>query len=114
MAKNWIQHDDPVEYTAPVGGVVTGTVYLIGTVLVLANFTAAAAAKFTGTTRGVISYAKAGSQAWTEGAAVYWDDSAKVFTTTSSGNTKAGTAYEAVGAGAGLTTGKIRLNGIGT
>lgn len=60
---------------------------------------------------GVFDLPKVGSEAWTVGAAVYWDDTNKYFTTTSSGNTKAGAAVLAVGSGAGETTGRVRLNG---
>ena len=61
---------------------------------------------------GEYSVDKADSQAWTIGQKVYFDDSAKVFTTAAtSGNAAAGVAVEAVAATAGLKTGKIRLNG---
>ena len=60
---------------------------------------------------GVYELPKAASQAWTVGAAVYWDDTAKVCTTTSAGNTLIGVAYAAVGSGAGEILGLVRLNG---
>jgi predicted RecA/RadA family phage recombinase len=56
--------------------------------------------------------AKVGSQAWTVGALVYWDNTNKRFTTTASGNLLAGCAAEAASSGAGVTTGVVRLNGI--
>ena len=59
---------------------------------------------------GVFKVTKAASQAWTQGALVYWDDTNKNFTTTSSGNTLAGFAFEPVGSGAGETTGYVKLN----
>lgn len=37
---------------------------------------------------------KATGQAWAVGAAIYWDDSAKKFTTTATDNTKCGIALE--------------------
>jgi predicted RecA/RadA family phage recombinase len=113
MAKNTIQPGDVLDLTAPSGGVTAGICYKIGTLIVLAVTTAAVGEKFAAQTVGVISYAKAASQAWTEGAAVYWDDTAKNFTTTVGSNTKAGVAVEVVAGGAGDTTGKIRLNGVG-
>ena len=110
---NFVQPGEVLTLTAPSGGVVTSTCYKIGSLIVVATVTAAEAAQFAAFVGpGVISYAKPGSQAWTEGAKVYWDDSAKNFTTTSGGNTLAGVAVEAVGAGAGETTGKIRLDGV--
>lgn len=41
---------------------------------------------------GVYEVTKVSAQAWTKHAKIYWDDTAKNFTTTSSGNTYAGTA----------------------
>lgn len=38
--------------------------------------------------------AKATGEAWTVGQAIYWDNTAKKFTTTASGNTKCGYALE--------------------
>lgn len=114
MAQNFLAPGEHLTLTAPSGGVVSGSVYKIGTLIVVAMISAAAGSPFTAATCGVWSYAKADSQAWTEGAAVYWDDTAKNFTTTSSGNTKAGVAVEAVASTAGLVIGKVRLNGIGT
>lgn len=110
--KNFIQEGKNLTLTAPGGGVVSGTVYLIGSLLVVATVTASEGESFVGLVTGVISYTKPGSQAWTEGAKVYWDNSAKKFTTTSSGNTLAGVAVEAVGSGADETTGKLRLDGV--
>ena len=67
---------------------------------------------FVGQITGVVNVTKTGSQAWAEGAVVYWDDTAKDFTTTASGNLRAGCAVVATGAGAGETAGVVRLNGI--
>lgn len=58
---------------------------------------------------GVFSLKKTSAQAWTVGVAIYWDDSNKECTTTSSGNTKIGVATEA--AANPSSTGKVRLNG---
>jgi len=52
---------------------------------------------------------KADSQQWTLHAVLYWDDTNKVFTTSSSGNTKAGVAGAAVANTAGLVTGEVIL-----
>jgi predicted RecA/RadA family phage recombinase len=110
--KNFVQPGDVLTLTAPSGGVVSGIVYKIGSLLVVATVTAAQTLPFAGQVVGVISYAKPGSQAWAEGAKVYWDNSAKNFTTTSGGNTLAGVAAAAVGAGVDETTGTIRLDGV--
>ncbi len=111
---NFIQPGDVLELTAPAGGVVSGTPYKIGQLLVVAADTKAAGELFRGKTSGVFQITKAGTQAWTEGALVYWDDVGAEFTTTATGNLLAGVAVAAVGAGAGETTGIVRLQGIGS
>ena len=62
-------------------------------------------------TVGVFEIKKVGSQAWTQGDRVYWDDTNKQCTTTSSGNLFIGHAHAAVGSGAGETLGEVRLHG---
>lgn len=109
---NFVQKGEHVTLTAPGGGVTSGTVYKIGSLLVVATVDADAGDQFVGLVTGVISYTKPGSQAWAEGAKVYWDNGAGKFTTTSGGNTLAGVAAEAVGSGSGETTGKVRLDGV--
>jgi predicted RecA/RadA family phage recombinase len=109
MATNSRNTGDQMTFTAPTGGVVSGTAYLIGGLLVVANITAAQTLPFTGGTRGVYSLPKATGAAWTEGQVLYWDDTAKKITGTSSGNTKVGCA--AAAAASGDTTGLVRLNG---
>lgn len=111
--KNFVQEGDVLTLTAPMGDVVSGTAYKIGSLVVVATISAAAGDPFTAITRGVVSYTKPGTQAWAEGVKIYWDNSAKKFTTTSGGgNTLVGVAAEAVGAGADETTGKVRLDGV--
>lgn len=109
--KNFIQPGDVLDLTAPLGGVVSGGVYQIGQLLVVAGISASAGDAFTGKVTGVFSVTKVGSQAWTVGALVYWDDGNTRFTTDPTGNLLAGHAVEAVGAGAGETTGVVRLDG---
>lgn len=110
MARNFLQPGNKLDLTAPSGGVVSGTVYLIGTLLVVAQGTAAQGETFTGMVEGVFTLPKATGQAWTEGAKVYWDNTAKNFTTTSTSNTLAGVA--AAAAGSSDTTGSVRLDGV--
>lgn len=107
--KNYIQPGDTLELTAPSGGVVSGTGYLIGALFVVAAVTAAEGATFAAKVTGVISLAKVSAQAWTEGAKVYWDNTAKNVTTTASGNTLIGVA--AAVANNPSSTGLVRLNG---
>lgn len=108
--KNYVQEGEVIELTAPSGGVVKDTAYLIGSILVIATVSAAVGEKFNGLTRGVVEYAKVSAQSWTEGVKVYWDNTAKNFTTTSGGNTLAGVA--AAAAANPSATGKVRLDGV--
>ena len=89
--KTYVSKGKQVEYTAPTGGVVSGTAYLIGSLLVIATHAAAQTLKFIGRVIGAVDHAKA-DQAWTEGLKIYWDDTAKKMTSTAGGNTLVGTA----------------------
>jgi len=110
--KNYSEEGEILPFTAPSGGVVKGLPYLIGSLVVVACVTAAEGAMFSGIVRGVVSYTKTGSQAWTEGCKVYLDVSPREFTTSAGGNTLCGVAVVATGAGAGETTGVVRLDGV--
>lgn len=74
MAGNYVQEGDVINLTAPVGGVVTGTGYLIGTLFVVALVTAAAGESFAASVEGVFILPKTSAQAWTEGQKVFWDN----------------------------------------
>ena len=99
---------DIQKLVAPGGGVVSGGVYKIGQIVCVAGADAAAADEFEGKIRGIFVLAKA-SGAWTQGALLYWDNSAHNFTTTSGGNRLVGHATKA--AGASDTTGYVYLDG---
>lgn len=109
--KNFLQEGDVLPFTAPVGGVVSGGGYLIGSVFVVAVRDAAAGAEFGGFTEGAFSLPKVAAQAQAEGAALYWDNTAKNVTTVSAGNTKIGFAYGG-GALAADATVKVMLPGL--
>jgi len=112
MATTFVQPGHVVTFTAPTGGVVSGTPVLIGNHVVIPQTTVAQTLPFDGMITGVHRVTKAASQAWAEGAAVYWDNTAKNFTTTAAvGNYRAGIAVVATGAGAGETAGVVRLTG---
>lgn len=106
---NYVQDGNVMQFTAPSGGVVAGSVYKIGQLVGVAAETVAQDLPFAFVVTGVVSgVPKATSQSWTEGAVVYWNGTA--FTTTASSNTLAGVA--AAAAGSSDTTGTVRLNGI--
>ncbi len=110
--KKFLQDGHVVTLTAPAGGVTVDAPVLIGQMLVVPTHSAVAGAKFTGVIRGIFSVTKVGSQAWAEGACVYWDAANSRFTTVATGNHPAGWAMEVVGAGAGETTGVVFLDGV--
>lgn len=58
---------------------------------------------------GVFELTKVGSQAWSVGDKIYWDNGNKRCTKTGSDNTFIGHATEAVAGGAGDTLGEVRL-----
>jgi predicted RecA/RadA family phage recombinase len=113
--KTFVQPGESIELTAPGGGVTSGVGVQIGELLVIATVTLSAADvtagrdRFNGLVEGVITHAKAPSQAWAEGARVYWDEANKRFTTSAAGNLFAGYATAAVAGGASDTTGTILL-----
>ncbi|MGR3497108.1 DUF2190 family protein [Citreimonas sp.] len=60
---------------------------------------------------GVVELTKVGSQAWSVGDRVYWDDgNSRCTTTAADGDLLIGTCAVAVGGTAGATTGTVRLS----
>jgi predicted RecA/RadA family phage recombinase len=108
--KNFIQPGDTLTVAAPYA-LTSGQGALVGTMFGVASTTVANGAEVELQTVGVFDLAKADSQAWAVGAAIYWDNTNKVCTTTASGNTKIGVAVLAVASTAGLVIGRVRLNG---
>ncbi len=93
---NFVSSGEVLPFTAPGGGVVSGTPYLIDSILVIACQSAAAAASFEGQIVGAFDLPKEVSEAWTEGLKLYWDDSAKEITLSSGGNTLIGAAVQPI------------------
>jgi predicted RecA/RadA family phage recombinase len=108
--KNFIQPGNTLTLTAPSGGVVSGSAYLIGSLFVVASGSADAGEPFEGVRVGAFTLPKATGQTWTEGAALYWDDTAKVCTTTATSNTRVG--WSASVAATGASTGAVLLSGV--
>lgn len=109
--KNFQQEGDVLTLTAPSGGVVSGGFYQIGQLLVVAAEDADQDDPFQAKRTGVFTTTvKTTSQAWAEGAVLYWTGSA--FTTTASGNLRVG--FAAAEAGSADTTGTVFLDGIAT
>lgn len=113
--QNFVKPGDIMTFTAPTGGVVSGTPYLIGGLLVVACSTVAQTLPFEGQVEGVFTLPKAASQAWTEGQKIYWDNETtgnggQVCTTDATKGQLVGVAAEALGSGSTIVTGKVRLN----
>lgn len=85
---NFSQKGDILDLTAPAGGVVSGTVYKIGSIVCVAVTTAAAGETFAALTEGVVSL-PVGSDTPAEGGKAYFK-SDNTISTTASGNTLCG------------------------
>lgn len=108
--KNYVQPGTTLTLTAPYA-VTSGDGLLVGSIFGVAAGDAASGATVEATLTGIFDLTKIGSQAWTVGAKVYWDDTNKRCTTVATDNTLIGVAVEAVAGGAGDTIGRVRLNG---
>lgn len=107
--KNFVQVGNVIDVPSP-RAVKSGDAVAIGAIVGVAAMDYASGAQGQFNVTGIYDFPKAASQAWTVGAKVYWDDTAKVMTTTA-GGILAGVAVLAVGGTAGETTGRVRLNG---
>ena len=110
--KTFVSSGETVTLTAPLGGVTVDVPVQIGQLLVIPTVTALVGVTFVGMVRGIVSVTKVGSQAWAEGAMVYWDAGNTRFTTVAAGNHLAGYAVEVIGSGSTETTGTILLDGV--
>lgn len=106
--KNFIHSGETVTVPAPYT-VTSGGGVLVGTLFGVAAYNAASGDSVEIVTEGAFDLPKLSAQAWTFGAAIYWDDTNKWTTTVSSGNTLIGKAI-AVAANPSAT-GSVRLNG---
>lgn len=109
--KNYLQPGDVMTFTAPAGGVVSGTPVLIGSLVVVPVNSAAAAAPFPGQTVGVFTLPKAAGQVWAEGALLYFDSAAGNLTTAVGANTRRAGAAASVAQAPDLV-GLVRLHGV--
>ena len=108
--KNYVQPGTTLTLTAPYA-VTSGDGLLVGSIFGVAAGDAASGATVEAALTGVFDLTKIGSQAWTVGAKVYWDNTNKRCTTVATDNTLIGVAVDAVAGGAGDTIGRVRLNG---
>ena len=99
---------EKVEVAAPYD-VLSGGGALVGSLFGIAQADALSGKTAVLLTRGVVDMAKTNAQAWTVGVRIYWDDSAKVATTTASTNKLIGVALEA--AANPSAVGRVLLSG---
>lgn len=89
--KNFIQSGEILEVIAPYD-VTSGGGVLVGSIFGFAVTSAVSGQPVNIKRKGVFEHAKTSAQAVTQGAALYWDNTNKVLTTTASGNTLVGAA----------------------
>lgn len=106
--KNYVQPGDTLTVTAPYD-VASGAGVLVGKLFGFAAAAAKSGEQVEMRRKGVFSHAKTSAQAWTQGADIYWDDTAKVLTTVTTSNTLVAKAAEA--AANPSDTGIVVLNG---
>lgn len=108
---NFLKPGRTLTFTAPGGGVTSGAVVRIGSLVVISTNTVAAGLPFEGVAEGVFTVPKIAGVAWTEGMLLYHDSAANNFGTVVSATTlRAGCA--AAAALSGDTSGQVRLNGV--
>lgn len=90
--KNYLQPGAVLTIVAPSGGTVSGRPVVSGSLVGVAESTAAEGEDVAIATDGVFEFAKTSAQAWTLGAKVYWDATNSVATTAASGNSLIGIA----------------------
>ena len=105
--KNYIAEGKVLSFTSPTGGVTSGQAILVGAILgvAIADYAETLVGQYA--VRGVFSVIKVTTDVISEGASLYWDDTAKKLTVTATDNTKVG--YAAAAAGNGSTTVNIVL-----
>lgn len=104
--KNAVSHGNVLPFLA-VAAVASGAMVLIGSRVGVAVADIAAGATGSVQVVGEFTVTKLGTDVVAQGALLYWDNTNKRLTTTSSGNTLAGFATAAAGSGAGTVNIKI-------
>ena len=106
--KNFVQEGKSLTLTAPYV-LTSGQGALIGSLFGVANGAAANGAEVVLSLSGVFDLPKVSTDVLAIGATVYWNDTSKLVTVTSSGNTKIGVAVLAAANPSGIA--RVRLNG---
>lgn len=106
--KNYVQPGNTVTVAAPYD-VLSGAGLLVGSLFGVAAYKALSGAEVEADTVGVFDLPKLSTDVVTAGALLYWDNTNKRLTLTSSTHKLVGVAL--AGAGNGVATVRIRLNG---
>lgn len=106
--KTFVQPGHTLTVAAPYA-VASGAGCKVGLIFGIAQGAAALGADVDLLTEGVVDLAKVSTDTFAVGGAVYWDDTAKLATSTASGNTKIGAATAAAGNPSAAV--RVRLNG---
>lgn len=106
--RNYVQSGNILTLTAPYA-LSSGDGLLVGSVFAIAGGDAAQGDDVEGALTGVFTLPKVAADVFAQGADVYWDNTAKTVTATTTDNTKIGVAT--VAAGASDSTATVRLNG---
>ena len=104
--KNFVQQGVNLTVPAP-ANILSGDVVIVGDLHGVASINAAQGADLVFVTEGVFELPKVAANAFAVGAKVYYDSTAKLVTSTASGNTYIGAAVEA--AIASTATVKVKL-----
>ena len=108
MARNYIQPGETLTVVTP-RAVASGGGVLVGAIFGIALRDAAAGTEVEIRRVGVFDSVKAAGQAWTQGAKLYWDNTAFALTTTAASNTLVGAAAQAQAAAS--IVGRVVLTG---
>jgi len=107
MATTYIEKGETMNYTAG-ADITSGQFFLLGVLVVVALKAIANGATGAVAATGVWTAPKTTGEAWTQGCQLYWNDTTKKLTTTSSGNTACGKAWAA--AASADATGPAKIN----
>lgn len=107
MSRNYVAPGEHFDFT-PGTAVASGDVVLMADTIGVAHKDGAAGAPVAVSVEGVFTLAKLSTDAIAQGQKVYWDNTNKRLTLTSAGNTLAGRAYAA--AGAGTSSVRVKIN----
>jgi predicted RecA/RadA family phage recombinase len=105
--KNYVQKGDVIPVVAGVGGIASGDVVKVGSLIGVAVTSAAQNETASVSLTGVCEVKKKTTDVITQGEPLYWDATNAEMTETASGNTLAGYAW--AGAGNGVTKVQIKL-----